>query len=317
MFNKAMRLLIFRPYPEDEGDMNQVEGAYKETEEVYKMAIESDPLDENKYIVLGAYYREQERYGESERVLEKAIRINPNNAKAYFELAICYMNQGRYKEEKEMLKMALKINPSDVGSYVQLGYLYNSQQRYREAEEMFKKSTEIAPYEIDGYLALATCYREQGNFKGIEELSGLLMEREIQYDRIYGIIALSYMDKGEFKNAEIFIKKANEFRSKYYNPVTYYNLRRIKKIITDRGIKFVCMQYPIRSVEPLKKVFDSNEGVIFVSNEKVFKEELKKARYEDLFLDSFGGDFGHATPRGNRLIAENLAASIIKEVFEK
>jgi hypothetical protein len=31
----------------------------------------------------------------------------------------------------------------------------------------------------------------------------------------------------------------------------------------------------------------------------------------------FGGDFGHCTDRGNRLLAENIADTIVKEAFHK
>jgi len=31
----------------------------------------------------------------------------------------------------------------------------------------------------------------------------------------------------------------------------------------------------------------------------------------------FGGDFGHCTPKGNRLLATNIADVILKEVFHK
>jgi len=31
----------------------------------------------------------------------------------------------------------------------------------------------------------------------------------------------------------------------------------------------------------------------------------------------FGGDFGHCTHKGNRLLAENIANVIFKEVFSK
>ena len=77
------------------------------------------------------------------------------------------------------------------------------------------------------------------------------------------------------------------------------------------------MQYPLRSIEPLKKLFDSTEGIIFVENKKIFEDALRHDRYEDYFADNFGGEFGHGTPLGNRLIAENVANVILKEVFNK
>jgi hypothetical protein len=59
------------------------------------------------------------------------------------------------------------------------------------------------------------------------------------------------------------------------------------------------------------------EGVIFVDNERVFKEALKKGEYRDYFSDTFAGDFGHCTEKGNRLLAENIANVILKEYFNK
>ena len=38
--------------------------------------------------------------------------------------------------------------------------------------------------------------------------------------------------------------------------------------------------------------------------------------YDDLFTDRFAGDFGHATKKGNRLIAENVAKHILNNVLE-
>jgi hypothetical protein len=75
------------------------------------------------------------------------------------------------------------------------------------------------------------------------------------------------------------------------------------------------MQYPLRSVDALKRMLAPPEGVIFVENEAIFQEALKRLSPKELFRDSFGGDFGHCTPTGNRLIADHLARVILAEVF--
>ena len=104
-------------------------------------------------------------------------------------------------------------------------------------------------------------------------------------------------------------------RLTYYPSQTLYNYRRLKEIVTQRRLKLVCVQYPLRQIGSLKKLFDSTEGIIFVDNEKIFKEALKHDKYEDYFVDRFAGDFGHGTPKGNRLLAENVANVILKECF--
>ena len=73
----------------------------------------------------------------------------------------------------------------------------------------------------------------------------------------------------------------------------------------------------MRSIEPLKKIFAQDEGIIFVDNESIFREALKKASHKEYFEDMFGGDFGHCTEKGNKLLAENIANVILKEVFNK
>ena len=45
---------------------------------------------------------------------------------------------------------------------------------------------------------------------------------------------------------------------------------------------------------------------------EIFKSLLKKYVYDNLFIDSFADDFGHATPFGNRVIAENVAQELLK-----
>jgi len=87
--------------------------------------------------------------------------------------------------------------------------------------------------------------------------------------------------------------------------------------LDKRGIKLVCVQYPMRNVELLKIIFEPGQGIIFVDNESIFKEAVNKSSYNEYFRDISGGDFGHCTAKGNRLLAGNIASVILKEVFKK
>jgi hypothetical protein len=74
----------------------------------------------------------------------------------------------------------------------------------------------------------------------------------------------------------------------------------------------------MRSIESLKKIFQGNDkGIIFVDNEKIFKDAVARNGYRDYFRDIFGGEFGHCTEKGNRLLAENIADAILREAFKK
>ena len=54
-----------------------------------------------------------------------------------------------------------------------------------------------------------------------------------------------------------------------------------------------------------------------MDNKEVFKEALKNGSYEDYFEDRFAGDFGHCTGKGNYILAENVAKSILKYLSDK
>jgi hypothetical protein len=119
------------------------------------------------------------------------------------------------------------------------------------------------------------------------------------------------MNKTEL--AEEYSKKV----SYAYSSLTIDNYRKLKAILDKRGIRLVCAQYPMRSVEPLKRIFEGERGVIFVDNDHLFKEAVTQGGYREYFLDMFAGDFGHCTLQGNKLLAGNIANAILKEVFGK
>ncbi len=77
------------------------------------------------------------------------------------------------------------------------------------------------------------------------------------------------------------------------------------------------VQYPRRSVKPLKAILVPVKNIIFVDNQKIFSDAINNGIYEDYFLDRFAGDFGHRTPLGNRLLANNIADVLIREIFSK
>jgi hypothetical protein len=71
----------------------------------------------------------------------------------------------------------------------------------------------------------------------------------------------------------------------------------------------------VRSLEPLKKIFEGQSGIILVDNENIFIKAIQKDGYSAYFTDAFGGDFGHCTEKGNKLLAENIANAILKKLF--
>lgn len=292
------------------------QGRYQEAEEMHKRAIAINPRNGWAYSQLGRCYSDQKNYEAAEGILKKAIAMNLTNCEIYIELGLCYREQDKIEKYGKMLKKAVEVDPDYYWAYIELGWFYgNHLKNYNLTEEIFNKAIAMNPTSGIAYIELANYYKLQDKSKELEELAEKAKKLNVLNDRLYGYLAVYYQQKGDYEKFKEFSSKADKIRLNFYPAATRHNYQRIKDVVTERGIKLVCVQYPMRNVEPLKKLFDSTQGMVFVDNEKVFKSALTDARYEDYFDDNFAGDFGHCSPKGNMLLAKNIADTILKEYF--
>lgn len=236
----------------------------------------------------------------------------------YRLMRLLYMRIIKKLKKQDIYGLAL-LKPENDNNYLKLGRLYQTQGKYPQAEELFKKAIELNPGNNFAYIGLGWIYRVQGEYSKAEELFKKIISLYPENYRAYGAMSVLYEEMGEPELAKGYTgNAANGPRLGYYNPVTVNSYRKFKEILSRRGIRLVCVQYPMRSLGPLRKIFENDEkGVIFVDNERVFKEAVKKEGFGELFLDMSGGDFGHCTKKGNALLAENIANVILTEAFSK
>jgi len=299
------------------GRLYRNQGKFSQAKDSLKKPIELNPENDDAHFTLGRSYRDYDKFSQAEDSLKKALELNPKNDAVYFELGCLYREQGKFSQAEEALKKALKLNPKNGKACFSLGWLYQNQSKSLQAEDIFRKTIELNPGNDDLYLELGCLYREQGKFSQAEETLKKAIELNPKNDGAYGAILILYEKMGKPGLAKEYAKKANAVRLGYYNPITTNNYRKLKEILDKGGgIRLVCVQYPMRSIGPLKRIFKGNEeGIIFVDNERIFRDAVKKDGSRAYFTDMFGGDFGHCTEKGNRLLAENIANAILREVF--
>ena len=157
----------------------------------------------------------------------------------------------------------------------------------------------------------------QGRYGEAEKIFERINRQEskelMHKDRMLARLALSCYGKQEYKKAEKLFKEVLDLRMKYFNPKTFYHYNMIKEKMIDCDIQLVCVQYPMRSILPLKKMLLPYNGIMFVDNEQAFKKAVKEEGYSAYFIDNFGGAFGHCTEKGNRLIAENIVKTMLAQ----
>jgi len=299
-------------------------GEFDKAEEMFKRAIEMDPRNYRTYIELGWHYCRQEKMDKAEEVFKKSIEINPGNNLAYVELGQLYFDVKKLDKAEETFKKSIEVNPGNNSAYVELGQLYCYKKKFdmaekilNKAEEVFKKSIEAGDADNHAYIKLGLLYCDLGKWNKAEEIFKKAIEIEPKSGSIYGALGNCYQASGRHKLAEESFKEANRLRLGLYNTITRHNYQRLKEILNQRGVKLVCVQYPMRKIETLKRMLEPCEGIIFVDNENVFKQAIKHKNYDEYFTDRWVGDFGHCTPEGNKLLAENITTVILRECFDE
>jgi len=236
-----------------------------------------------KYVELGMFYLDREEFEKAEEILNKAIEINQINDAACAILTRYYKERGEYDKVEAVYNKAIRLNPKNDRNYIHLGWIYRDQDKTDQALEMFKKAIEVNPENGGAYASLSYCYEE----------------------------------RGEKKLAEEYSRKAKRLRPEYYNPLTRRHYQELKETVIRKGIKLVCVQYPMLNLQPLKDILKPYQDIIFVGNERLFKEAILRGRCDEFFADMFAGNYGHCTPKGNRLLAENIADSILRQYFKE
>lgn len=266
------------------------------------------------------------KFKELSIILENLFRKYPKNEDVYSKLVqlYCdYLNDKKYSEKG--YEMAIKGIDYDFIRQKYTLYKVIFERNFQQnnlsvlklyANKAIKESPEIfktdSAYFIYGFIKNIITEEQKNKI--------LTILKETAYlDKYYGSLAIELLQKGNYTKADKYFKLAEDLRLEFPYEQDYNMYKLILKRAVESNVKVICMQYPVRSIEPLKQMLKDEpyfNKLIFVNNEQLFKNVLKKYSYDTIFLDQFGGDFGHCTDLGNTMIAENLAKVII-EIINK
>jgi tetratricopeptide (TPR) repeat protein len=291
------------------GRLMYKENRFQEVESLYEEAIAKNDQKTWPYVLLAQFYERQNQCTKAIDLLKKAQTIVSTPREIFLELGMAYKLNNEVSRARDIFEDVINRGDADVGVYSELGYIYYEDNQKEKAKAMFEKGffldNKRGQFVIDWLI-------EKKDFVFTEDfLMGLRIKASdpAQVDKALGTL---YERWGKNEEAAKFYKQSDEARPEYYNHATKVNYLALAKKVLDKKIKLVCVQYAMRPVEPLKKLMQDQQGISFVDNEYNFKDALKNASYNDYFTDSFAGDFGHCTKKGNALLAENIA----KTVFE-
>jgi tetratricopeptide (TPR) repeat protein len=267
------------------GECYQLKGQYDLAQQVYEEGMRRN----SKYVwgvgAIGSLLVFQEKYNEAIKYFQAQINLDPSGIEFYTKLAQCYFHLGQLPAAEKVLRMGIKNNPKAAVLYAELGAHLIDMKRYAEAEALLWKSLEFTAEDFEG--------------------------KDIN---VYGLLARCAESQGKTLEAKKLLAKRDGLQSPG-GTTTSRNYQSIRSMVAQNKIQLIAMQYPLRDISTVKQMLPSG-NTIFVENRTNFHEALKQHPYEEYFADRFAGDFGHCTERGNHLIAQNLADTILKELFK-
>lgn len=246
--------------------------------ENYEKVLSLAPTHNRAWGDLGDTYLLMGQLDKAQLCLTKQISVEPRETWFYSKLVSTLGQLGKTNEIEPMLQYGLRVNPDSTDILIDLGHFYIEQGRLNQAADALEKVLTLAPgessaFNTDVIASLKEIYEKTGQSEKMKEL---------------------------LKTHPLGIGSK-----------TQINFEKLKNLAIRNRTALVVMQYPMRSLEPLKRTVGGAPNLLFVDNEHIFKDAVSQGRYADYFIDRFGGDFGHATPKGNYLLASNLASVIL------
>ncbi len=233
-----------------------------------------------------------------ENILENLLNEEEHYRLA--EAADQYYQRNDLDLAEENAKRAIAKNPEQFGAYTILARIYIEKKEFKRAKEAYLMSISLAA-PMDALVEIWKCCQDPEI--STSEIEEIYREHGFHIKISPDIVLEDYKSIKSHRKMWIL---ANELRHRNYN--------KIYEITKNKRIKYKAMNYPTRNIDELKALFNGDEDILFVSNEENFKEALENGEYEDYFIDRCYRSFGHATAKGNELIAENVAEEILKDV---
>jgi len=246
------------------------------------------------------------------KTLKKAL---PEKVKKFYNTAVYLQGIHEYEKAEKLFRILATADlDGELKSkiYYNLGICLKQQKKYREFAGILDRIPYYSWEDMDWLHAL--CSEEEG-FTLVRNKIENIMKNNPKNSCLYNILAACYSDHGDTKSADEYNETAKNFLSRNINTATQKNYLTLNKLLKEKNIRGIFVQYPIRELSSLKNMFPPGtelKHITFVENEENFKDALSKTDYDDLFTDRFAGDFGHCTEKRNKIIAQSIANAVLK-----
>ncbi len=256
----------------------------------------------------GAVLRREKRYQDAISYHQNVLIKYPHHNAARLELGQVYEELGKFNQAEKYYKEVLHDKDQYLWSAILLAMLYEKQGKLTESIQLTERTIRSEKNQESYLEYLAHLYEVSGKLKDAAQLLESTIIKFPNFPRLHEMLATVYKKQRKPKLAkqEAFI--ANRMRSlKPFPSVAKDSYPAISNYLQRNGVLHIAVQYPMRPVSLLKEMLGpESDLLLYVDNEQTFRNALTTDKYKDLFIDNYGGNFGHMTEKANKIVAENI-----------
>ena len=245
---------------------------------------------------------------EGERLLLEALRLAPKASYIHAALGDYYRNLGDHARAVPRLERAADLENSPHRWHHFAAYCAGLGLKEKSLAALERAVDLRLPYDA-AITDLAARKAAAGDRAAAEKLLLQGSEALPDNERVREALAKFYEAAGRAEDAAAARRELEETRAllTLRSKSHWWQLYAAAKA---HGARLACMQYPMRPLGPLQALLADLPGVIFIDNETLFKRAVKRRGAGHWFYDLFGGDFGHLTAEGHKLLADNAAEAL-------
>ncbi len=186
------------------------QGKYDEAVPLFIKSIKLLPTFDLPYSNLGQIYRLEGKNDLALTEYNKAITLNPKTPQTYVSRAVVYCIKNKLDSAGADFAMALKLDPNLAEAYSNRGNYDDMRGKYDSALADYSKAIELKPEMAEAYENRAQAYIRHKNYDaGIADLNTYLQLKPESADA-YMKRSSAYFEKKDYKNA---LSDANQAQS--------------------------------------------------------------------------------------------------------
>ena len=251
----------------------------------YKRALDADPDNPNRWLLVGGAYRDMKRSADAIEYFGRAQELQPNHPIPYMNLGAAYSDLGQYEKAIEHTTKAITLRPDLAPAHRNLGQFYHTSGNLEKAVEHLERAVALRPNDAAAEAHLGVAYFDAGqNEKAIRHLENAIALRPRHTPALVNL-ALTYSHAGQNDRAIELLKEAVAIQPEL--AAAHANLGGIYSRIGqyDVGIQYLSRALEIQPDHPLA---NQNLGMAYRAQGRYAEaiEHFKKA----LELQSGSGD---------------------------